>query len=62
MDNGSMKLQTLVLGKWKAGKAKVTLNGKAVPANLESEDGRMVIRLKEPVSLAEGGGLRASIH
>ena len=62
MDNGSMKLQTLVLGKWKAGKVQVTLNGTAVPANLESEDGRMVIRLKEPVSLAEGGVLRASIH
>jgi len=62
MDNGSMKLQTLALGKWKAGKVQVTLNGKAVPANLESEDGRMVIRLKEPVSLAEGGVLKASIR
>jgi uncharacterized protein (DUF608 family) len=62
LDNGGMKLQTLALGQWKAGEVQLTLNGKAVPANLESEDGRMVIRLKEPVLLAEGGVLKASIR
>jgi len=61
---GSVKLQTLALGNGSARvkNVKVMINGKPVPASINFEEGKTLIRLKEPAQLQQGGTLTASIQ